>query len=96
MPFDGKNFTETKPDVFSLDALIAWLEKQPADGEYNWASTSDCAGCRYLRAQGLGPDQYKDIPRYIRIAVFQKKFWTYGAVLDRAIALRRAEEARRG
>lgn len=58
MPFDGKTFApapaETKPDVFSLDGLIAWLEKQPPETEYNFKDTRDCLLCRYFRAMGLG------------------------------------------
>lgn len=52
MPFDGKNFTETKPDVFSLEGLIAWLEKQPQETEYEFSNIHDCLLCRYFRAMG--------------------------------------------
>lgn len=53
MPFDGKNFTETKPDVFSLEGLIAWLEKQPARKRYCYHDNGGCLLHRYFAASGL-------------------------------------------
>ena len=64
MPYDGdlRKFTETQPDVFSLEGLIAWLEQQPGGTEYCWASLSsgDNGGClihRYLGDNGQHPGQ---------------------------------------
>lgn len=49
----AERLTEKKPDVFSLAGLIAWLEKQPPEREYNFF---DCDGTcllhQYLDAQG--------------------------------------------
>lgn len=52
MPLDGRNFTETKPDVFSLEGLIAWLEKQPADESYCYYDVGHCLWGRYVKAMG--------------------------------------------
>lgn len=41
--------TETKPDVFSLEGLIAWLEKQPANKTYSWAHGTECLLGQWLR-----------------------------------------------
>jgi hypothetical protein len=41
-----------KPDVFSLESLISWLEKRPADKAYDY---TDCRGCllaQYFTAMG--------------------------------------------
>jgi len=43
MPFDSKDFVETKPDVFSLEGLIAWLETQDPSIRYDWEDC--CGGC---------------------------------------------------
>jgi hypothetical protein len=44
-------------DVFSLDGLIAWLEKQPAEETYDYMDCfGDSGGCllfRYLNANGI-------------------------------------------
>lgn len=96
MPFDGKNFTETKPDVFSLEGLIAWLEKQPAETTYNWLDMPCNGGClihRYLVAQGQSPTN--DYGRFAECAggrdadtkVAMREPYTYGAALERARAL---------
>lgn len=49
MPFDFTN-TESKPDVFSLEGLIAWLEKQDPETEYHTYDAQDCLMARYYRA----------------------------------------------
>jgi hypothetical protein len=44
---------KTSTDVHSLDSLIAWLEKQPADGIYQYADTKNCLLCQYYTAMGF-------------------------------------------
>jgi hypothetical protein len=39
-------------DWKSLDTLIAWLEKQPRDGEYKYMANTQCLLAQYLKAQG--------------------------------------------
>ena len=31
-----------KQDVFSLESLISWLEKQPGQTEYNYCNPMEC------------------------------------------------------
>jgi hypothetical protein len=58
----------TDTDIFALDRLIAWLEKQPADGVYDYTSATNCLLSQFLRAQGwksvlcgpLSVDRYDD------------------------------------
>jgi hypothetical protein len=42
-----------KPDVFSLESLIAWLEKQPADGVYCYLDNGGCLLHKYFTAMGV-------------------------------------------
>ena len=43
----GEAQAEPKP---SLAGFIAWLEKQPADGTYNWGSAKKCAVAQYAES----------------------------------------------
>lgn len=49
MLYDPKWEVKTKPDVFSLESLIAWLEKQPADEVYDYMN---CHGACLLDQYG--------------------------------------------
>ena len=90
MPLDQQGFEiETKPDVFSLEGLIAWLELQPPLTAYDFL---DCGGqCligRYLiattgkmwREHGL---PWGHLPFDLRMVAVGRGH-TYGAALDRA------------
>lgn len=44
---------EVKADPFSLESLIAWLEKMPADETYNYVNGRACLLCQYLTNSGL-------------------------------------------
>ena len=46
-----------EPDVFSLEGLIAWLERQPEETLYDYLDSSDCLGARYCHAHGLVYEQ---------------------------------------
>lgn len=66
MPLDSTNWsqteTETKPAVFSLEGLIAWLETQPPKTKYEFVDNKDCLLCRYFRSRGIqvyGIDPYR-------------------------------------
>ena len=53
MPLDGnpRDFhpaTQTEPDVFSLDGLIAWLEKQPVGHSYIGDNATACILCQWV------------------------------------------------
>lgn len=41
------------PEIFSLDGLIAWLEKQNQDAEYCWDAFQTCLIGKYLSDHGL-------------------------------------------
>jgi hypothetical protein len=96
MPFDNTNYVETRPDTFSLDGLIAWLETQDPETKYNYANCS--GGCligRYLIAttgkmwheHGL---RWRDICRHHPQLgdAAAGSHHTYGGGLTRAKALR--------
>ena len=88
--------------VFSLQGLIAWLETQPAETEYEYTNTSDCLLCRYFKARGvpvsyMGGVRWFDhtgnahpLPDGLRAAPHAH---TYGAALARAKALAKSEAA---
>lgn len=107
MPFDGQ-ITDFAPvavptePVFDANApllsearIIAWLEKQPADGEYNYMDTDDCCICQYLKSQGKmgvgaggnyayyngtdGKKKIEDLPDWIEDALI---LGTFGSVLS--------------
>lgn len=44
---------ETKSDPFSLDTLIGWLEKQPADKVYCYVDNGRCLLAQYFEAMGF-------------------------------------------
>lgn len=92
--------TETKPDVFSLENLIVWLEKQPADKVYCYADNGNCLLGQYFIAHGhtdvavggetvwLGDAKSHTLPDSFRkLAVYWPR--TFGAALKRARAYQR-------
>lgn len=55
MLYDPKWEAEVKVDPNSVEGLIAWLEKQPADGTYNWHNCEGlCLIGLYGTAMGMG------------------------------------------
>jgi hypothetical protein len=52
MLFNPKWKVQTKPDVFSLEGLIAWLEKQPAERTYCFEDNGGCLLAQYYLSQG--------------------------------------------
>ncbi len=46
------------PELFSLDGLIQWLEKQQPDTPYTWASCDHCLIANYLRDHGHSYSDY--------------------------------------
>ncbi len=94
---DGE--TTTKPDIYALPTLIAWLETMPIDEEYNW---NNCQGAcligQYMAAQGIGwyeklngrSDAYSafcDLTHVDWSPIALRRPWTFGAALARAKAL---------
>lgn len=98
MLYDPKWEVQTKPDVFSLENLIAWLEKQPTTAVYNYV---DCGGrClfgQYMAAHGFpwkmvigmnildtGGDDGFRFKQFVYDRIATQKPWTFGAALERA------------
>jgi hypothetical protein len=103
MPFDSTPSSEaqqeTRPDPFTLEALIAWLEKQPPETDYNWMSGNDCLLCRYLKANDIHFINYKRMQDMEsdsgwRVASAVNGPTTYGAALSRARVLLAARSGR--
>lgn len=44
---------KVKADPFSLESLIAWLEKQPGATEYCYSDTGHCLLAQYFEAAGF-------------------------------------------
>ena len=44
---------EANNNPFSLVSLIAWLERQDADGTYCYSATGECLLARYFRERGF-------------------------------------------
>ena len=40
------------PDICDINTLIPWLDKQPGDTFYFWASPSGCLMAQYAKAHG--------------------------------------------
>lgn len=91
---------ETKLDPLSLDAFIAWLEKQPGETEYDWYNYHYCIVGRFVtsvrktlpfeeRVCRLGGPNYWSVGPW-RNDVGLPRPWTYAAALDRARKLRDA------
>ena len=54
MLYDAKRWDkQTRADPFSLESLIAWLEKQPADNTYCYLDHGYCLLSQYFIAQGM-------------------------------------------
>ncbi|MBR2118463.1 MAG: hypothetical protein IJ935_07295 [Afipia sp.] len=82
--------SETKTDPFSLESLIAWLEKQPADKAYNFCDKQNCLIAQYLQAAGV--EQYElssaEVASLGWMQIVNPKAYvpTFGAALERARA----------
>ena len=97
MPFDSKDFVETKPDVFSLEGLIAWLKTQDPATTYLYSNPRLCLMGMYTADRGGRYDA--SLAEYIvgacrldaepsGLGVFYRVVTgeprTYGAALERA------------
>ena len=52
MLWDPKKDTKPAVDPFSVAGLVAWLETQPADGEYCYEDGGRCLIAKYIIAIG--------------------------------------------
>lgn len=105
MPFDATPArevpqaapAETNPHpIYSLAGMIWWLERMPANGEYDWCSHDNCGACQYLKGRGEkagvqqsagreGQLNYSHLCRNADVVgIFKTQPWTFGAALKRA------------
>jgi hypothetical protein len=98
MLYDPKWEKPAQVDPLSVEALIAWLERQPAATVYEYCNPRDCLLCRYFRDLG-----YEDVsiawdtmyhqsgevvfPRAFHWDISNDEGQTYGAALKRARAV---------
>lgn len=86
---------ETKADPFSLESLIAWLEKQPAKKKYDYF---DCRGrCLFGQYAAATMDMswmnvvvlegHKHEFKLLAYDIACQKPYTFGAALERARAV---------
>lgn len=85
--------TWTKPEIYSLEGFIAWLETQRGDIGYDWMDINHCVTCQYLRSRGIsdvhGSDStigmHQVFPNlHIYHEVCATEPWTFEAALHRA------------
>ena len=86
-------------EPFKLTSLIAWLEKQSADGRYDYCSNGECMLAQYFSAAGyrhvqMNPDSFHHAGRDFPVmlprgfnAVAQLGRKRFGAALERARAI---------
>jgi hypothetical protein len=83
---------EVKADPFSLESMIAWLEKQPADKVYDFWDCRECLIYQYLLDAGLPRADYGTAHALggddIGGKIAHGLPWTFGGALKRARALR--------
>lgn len=83
----------TKADPFTLESLIAWLEKQPANGCYYVFPTEECLLGQFAKAMGCDDAASKswelgNQSHFARVAFeFPEDAQTFGSALARAKAL---------
>lgn len=89
---------EVKSDPFSLENLIAWLERQPAEKHYNWDLADSCLLGQWCASNGLqgvdARDKSLELGQwdngnevFAEIALGDLNSCTFGAALKRAHTL---------
>ena len=84
---------EQKVDPLSLEGLVAWLEQQPPETEYDWHDVrGGCLIGKYFKAIDAEEHQYdqvfKDCPKnYGKVCSSFSGPTTFGAALARARAI---------
>ena len=85
-------------NAFSLDSLIGWLQRKPADEIYDYSSCGDCLLARYFADKGFNNKIYVNTVAFHvednggKIHTLPQNFdeiararpYTYGAALERA------------
>lgn len=86
---------KVQADVFSLESLIAWLEKMPPKAEYDWSRAESCVLGQWCAANGLEGRQLFDKSlelgcwsrgngQFAEVALGDLRNCTFGAALTRA------------
>lgn len=89
MFFDPTCKPETKADPYTIEAMIAWLEKQPANKTYPFMDCfGGCLFAKYLASHGhkWQAGDYAMVTEFLPPHVAAMEPWTYGAALERARA----------
>jgi hypothetical protein len=86
-----------KPDILSLEGLVAWLEKMPAKRAYDYRNCEGrCLYGQYMASHGvewkrsgascpgLAPKEYDRFCALVYREVADEGPWTFGAALTRA------------
>lgn len=97
MLFDPKWEVEVKADPFSLENLVAWLEKKPATQVYCYTQAGGCLLAQWAKSIDPLAEVYEDADNSYSYLVHGKPMdleafdvvangWTltFGAALDRA------------
>lgn len=97
MLFDPKWEVQTKPDVLSLEGLIAWLETKPAQRAYDYLNCEgQCLYGQYMAAHGipwresgasapgLAPKERDHFCALVYRDVADDSPYTFGGALERA------------
>lgn len=99
MIYDPKWEVETKADPLTLESLIAWLEKQPAEKKYCYMHDGICLAAQYNQSIGRKYETYikedGSFDAALELIASGGK-WTFGAALERAraAALSKGESSR--
>ena len=63
-PIETIRVPEPKHDPFSLESLVAWLERQPEDGAYCFGDCLKCMLAQYFTALGFDDVNLSDVRMY--------------------------------
>jgi hypothetical protein len=90
MLYDPKWDVPAETKTYTLANFIAWLEKQPCGGKYDYAEPSTCAVAQWLKQEGhpnysqLNGWDIDDLLGKRANCIVNNINMTYGAALDRA------------
>lgn len=84
-------------DPLTLEAFMEWVDKQPAELEYNWSSFTECPIASYSRFIGMDDCSWADTPSLVKMHEYNgddsvgyklmERPQTYGALSQRLHAI---------